>query len=74
MNPENVLGLVFILLGIWQFIAFFRAFKAFRKHTIQGTSGFAAYAYWSGLIYAFIFLGMGISLIFNKLAEFLNGL
>jgi len=74
VNPENMIGLVFILLGIWQFVAFFKTFRAFRKHTINGTSGFAPYAFWSGLIYAFIFLGMGISMIFNELTEFLSGL
>ncbi|OAD63419.1 hypothetical protein A7K95_09640 [Pediococcus parvulus] len=73
-NPENLIGLFFILLAIWQFIAFFKAFKAFCTHAIKGTSGFAPYAFWSGLIYAIIFLGMGISLVFNKLAEFLSGL
>ncbi|AMV63104.1 Hypothetical protein ADU72_1071 [Pediococcus damnosus] len=74
MDSGNLLGLGFVLLGMWQFVAFFKTFNAYRKHAIKGTSGFAPYAFWSGLVYALIFLGMGISLIFNRLAEFLSGM
>lgn len=74
MNSENVMGLIFILLAIWQFVAFGKAFKEFRKHANKGTTAFSIYGFWSGLLYALIFLGFGIALMFNELTELLSEL
>ncbi|GEL15056.1 MULTISPECIES: hypothetical protein [Pediococcus] len=74
MNSENVMGLIFILLAIWQFNAFGKAFKEFRKHANRSTTVFSIYGFWSGLLYALIFLGFGIALMFNELTALLSGL
>ncbi|AMV63103.1 hypothetical protein [Pediococcus damnosus] len=67
MNFEKLVGVVFLLLAIWQFYAFVKGFKTLRTESNKGTTAFSIAGTWYGLIFAVIFLGFGIALVLGGL-------
>ncbi|MDU5336174.1 hypothetical protein [Enterococcus sp.] len=58
------IGCFFLLLSVWQFIMFKRAFTNLKQKGNKGTSPFIMFSLWSGLVLAIIFLGVAISCFF----------
>lgn len=58
---EQLTGVVGILLGIWEIYAVYKAFKDTKQRGNKNTSTFLPLALWSGVVLAFI--GIGIALV-----------
>jgi len=59
-----LMGTIFLLLSVWQFIMFKRSFTYFKQKGNQNTSPFLMLGLWSGLLFAIVFLGIAISCFF----------
>jgi len=54
------LGIVLLLLGVWQGYASVRYFRQIKQHGTAGTSSFALLAAWSGAVMGIILIAAGI--------------
>lgn len=59
-----VIGCIFLLLSVWQFVMFRRAFTNLKQKGNKDTSPFIMVSLWSGLVLTIIFLGVAISCFF----------
>ncbi|MBO0456655.1 hypothetical protein JZO77_07900 [Enterococcus hulanensis] len=59
-----VLGTIFLLLSVWQFVMFKRSLTHFKQRGDKNTSPFIMLALWSGLLFAITFLGIAVSYFF----------
>lgn len=66
-----VIGVIFLLLSIWQFIMAKRAFKNLKQNGDEGTSPFIMFGLWSGLLFAFIFLVAAFSSFFTDFSSWM---
>lgn len=66
-----VIGCIFLLLSLWQFVMFKRAFTNLRQKGNKDTSPFIMLSLWSGLLFAIGFLGAAYSCFFVDYSSFL---
>ena len=59
-----LIGCIFLLLSVWQFVMFRRAFTNLKQKGNKDTSPFIMVSLWSGLVLTIIFLGVAISCFF----------
>lgn len=59
-----IIGCIFLLLSVWQFVMFRRAFTNLKQKGNKDTSPFIMVSLWSGLVLTIIFLGVAISCFF----------
>ncbi|MFC6169068.1 immunity protein [Loigolactobacillus jiayinensis] len=57
---EGLIGIVFLLLALWQFYAFYNAFRTVQKKGNEATSAFASLGIWYGFLFGVFFLISGI--------------
>ncbi|MGG5372169.1 hypothetical protein IGI67_003840 [Enterococcus sp. AZ196] len=67
---QYLLGVIFLLLSIWQFIMFKRAFTHLRQSADKDTSPFIMLSMWGGLVFAIILLSIAISCFFSDYSSF----
>ncbi|GEL15055.1 MULTISPECIES: hypothetical protein [Pediococcus] len=65
MNIEKLMGVVFLLVAVWQFYAFARGFKTLRTKSNKSTTAFSIAGTWYGLLFGILFLGFGMTLVLN---------
>lgn len=59
----RLLGLLLVLIGIWQLYAAYRAFKSFRKRANHLTTILTLFGLWTGLLFGVIVLILGGGLL-----------
>lgn len=66
-----LIGCIFLLLSVWQFLMFKRSFTHFKQEGDKSTSPFIMLSLWNGLLFAIIFFGVALSCFFTDYASFL---
>ncbi|HJE96068.1 MAG TPA: immunity protein [Ligilactobacillus acidipiscis] len=64
---KKLSGILFILIGIWEFYAVYQSFKNVQKKGNENTSGFMPLSLWSGGVFGLIMIGIGTTLLCNTL-------
>ncbi len=62
---EIIIGLICVILGGYQAYRTYKSFNFAKEHGNQNTSPFLPLALWSGIIFSFALIVMGISFVFN---------
>ncbi|MBS5819760.1 hypothetical protein [Enterococcus gilvus] len=58
-----IIGIVFLLLGIWQLWMTVRTFKNIKKEGNENTSPFIMLSLWGSIVMVVIFLSLAINLL-----------
>lgn len=62
---ESIVGVVCILLSMFQFYATYKNFTEVKNNGNKNTSYFIGFSIWYSLFFGIILLGVGISLVFH---------
>lgn len=64
---EQITGVVFILISIWEFYSIRDVFLNTKRHGTESTSHFLSLALWSGILFGLAMFGFGIALLFKQI-------
>ncbi|CAI3443002.1 hypothetical protein [Enterococcus cecorum] len=62
---ETIVGIMLIVLGMYEFYAVYNVVKYTKKHGDKNISPFLPFGLYSGSVFGFTLVGFGLSLIFH---------